>query len=80
MSNYFLFDYTCEGHSFDCSCGSSRCYKRVNGFKSLSFDDKIRLVDQLSENVLHSFISDCFSHEEIDKMYRSQLQPGPVTT
>lgn len=41
--NYLLFDYTCDGHSFECKCGSENCYRNINGFKNCTLDQQLEL-------------------------------------
>ena len=39
--NYAQYDYECDGHFFECGCGSPKCYKVVRGFKGLNLAQQI---------------------------------------
>ena len=53
-SNYLLFDYTCTGHQFTCSCclhnqrDFDQCYGQIAGFRSLSYDLQFSLIDEVN--------------------------------
>ena len=42
--DYTLFDWDCDGHTFECTCGSANCYGRVAGFVALPRDLQERLA------------------------------------
>ena len=66
-SNYLLFDYTCHGHQFICTCclhdkidSADRCYGQVMGFKGLNYDQQCSLIDEVTPHVLHQYCQDQF--------------------
>ena len=69
LCNYMLFDYTGDGHEFMCNCGGGEngdsCFGRISGYRSLSIKTQLRLVDSISENVLHAFASNSFDSNRI---------------
>lgn len=56
--NYLEFDYECDGHSFDCLCNLSRCYKSIRGFKNLNLAQKIILLPKTYPNVIKAWLRD----------------------
>lgn len=62
-SNYLLFDYTCHGHCFMCTCGSINCYGNIKGFKFLDHNFQERLLGEVTENVLHAYYMDRYAQE-----------------
>jgi hypothetical protein len=65
-SNYLLFDYSCDGHAFECTCGAAGCYGAITGFRDVPPAAQLRLVDDITDNVLHQHIFD--SYKENPKM------------
>lgn len=49
--NYFTTDWDKED-VFDCLCGTSVCFRKISGFKSLDFDNQLRLKELLSGYLL----------------------------
>ena len=45
--DYTLFDWDCDGHQFECQCGSTRCYGFVGGFSSLPAATQAELADRI---------------------------------
>lgn len=56
--NYLLFDYTCDGHQFTCGCSSAKCYSNIRGFKNLTLDDQIELLNNTDECVKDEWLAD----------------------
>lgn len=56
--NYIQFDYECDGHTFECQCGSPKCYKSIRGFKNLSFVDKLDLLPIMYPMVVEAWLQD----------------------
>ena len=55
--NYHTTEYDIEkmGGGFDCLCGSKNCYKKISGFRYLSFSQKKRLEKYLSPFIKEKF-------------------------
>ena len=75
-SNYLLYDYTCTGHQFKCSCclynqrDFDQCYGQIAGFKSLTYDQQYNLIDDVTPHVLHQYCHDRYDVNEIvDELY-----------
>ena len=45
--DYTLFDWDCDGHQFECTCGSHNCYGFVGGFSSLPAATQAELADRI---------------------------------
>lgn len=56
-ANYLLFDWDCDGHSFDCLCGSPDCFKHIHGFKDLNFSTQLNYVKDIDETTLAKFVA-----------------------
>jgi len=56
-ANYLLFDWDCDGHSFDCLCGSPHCYGHIRGFQALDFETQCRLLPEVDEVTLRRFFA-----------------------
>jgi hypothetical protein len=56
--NYLLFDYECDGHSFDCCCEKDSCFKFINGFKNCTFTQQLNLLPNLDRDVLNLYKND----------------------
>ena len=70
-SNYFLFDYTADGHRFQCACGvdGGHCYENIHGFQSLSKVDKLAMLNSVTETVLHLYCEENFDFKYIHDTY-----------
>jgi hypothetical protein len=55
--NYLLFDWDCDGHSFDCLCGAKECFGRIGGFGNLPFEKQLRLADGLDDPTFARFVA-----------------------
>ena len=53
--NYLHFDYNCDGHIFDCLCGSSNCYGEISGFKNCSLKQQLELLPHIDKIMLEQF-------------------------
>jgi hypothetical protein len=56
--NYLLFDYDCNGHIFECYCNSKNCFGLINGFKNLSIDNKLKLIDFVDICIYDKWVKD----------------------
>ena len=56
--NYLHFDYECDGHTFDCLCGSSNCYRIISGFKNCTLKQQLELLPHIDKNMLEQFKAD----------------------
>lgn len=56
--NYIQFDYECDGHSFECGCGSSKCYKTIRGFKNLNLKDQVEILPIIYPMVIKAWLKD----------------------
>ena len=45
--DYTLFDWDCDGHQFQCTCGSAHCYGYIAGFGALPPSTQERLADSI---------------------------------
>ena len=75
-SNYLLFDYTCDGHQFTCTCclykqrDFDQCYGEIMGFKGLNFEQQYHLINDITHNVLHQYCHDRYDINQIvDELY-----------
>lgn len=55
--NYLLFDWDCDGHSFDCLCGASGCFGHIGGFTDLSFQRQLAFADGLDDPTFRRFVT-----------------------
>lgn len=57
--DYNLFEYDCRDKNItSCHCGSVNCRKKINGFKWLSPEEQIKLLPQVTANVLEKYLND----------------------
>jgi len=56
--NYLHFDYECDGHSFECMCGSENCHKYINGFKNCPLEQQVSLLPYVEHYMLEVFKAD----------------------
>ena len=56
-ANYLNFDWDCDGHSFDCLCGSPQCFKHIRGFKDLDFSTQLGYIQDIDEATLAKFVA-----------------------
>lgn len=76
-SNYLFFDYTCDGHEFQCQCNSGvECYGRIAGFKNLSRNVQQKLLSEVSIHVLHSYVQDEYGIDELVEKLRIEDTEG----
>jgi hypothetical protein len=68
--NYLLFDWDCDGHSFDCLCGAAECFGRIAGFAGLPFDAQVRFAEHLDDPIFKRFVA-----ESREKLSVSELSP-----
>lgn len=54
--NYLLFDWDCDGHSFDCLCGARGCFGHIGGFNDLPFEAQLRFADGLDDPTFKRFV------------------------
>ena len=68
--NYLCFDYTCDGHQFNCLCKSEICFKKINGFINLKLEDKIKLMNdqKISDTILHRWLNEYPNIKIIDDL------------
>lgn len=57
--NYFTTDWDKED-VFDCLCGTSGCFKKISGFRSLDYTDQLKLKEYLSGYLLKKLESIIF--------------------
>lgn len=55
--NYLLFDWDCDGHSFDCLCGAKNCFGHIGGFTDLSFERQLAFADGLDDPTFRRFVN-----------------------
>ncbi len=55
--NYLLFDWDCDGHSFDCLCGAAGCFGHIGGFADLPFEAQVRFADGLDDPTFRRFVA-----------------------
>ena len=53
--NYLHFDYECDGHTFDCLCGSTNCYRKISGFKNCTLKQQLELLPHVDEIMFEQF-------------------------
>ena len=68
--NYLLFDYRCKNHELECACGSAGCYKSIRGFANLAPDLQYKLIPEVTNNVLVTFLRDNYNLEVLSSNYR----------
>lgn len=54
-ANYLFFDWDCDGHSFDCLCGSPACFGHIRGFKDLDFETQLKYIGDIDDGTLAKF-------------------------
>ena len=59
--NYFTTDWDKED-VFDCLCGTSTCFKKISGFRSLDYTDQLKLKEYLSGYLLKKLESIIFEN------------------
>jgi len=72
VSNYLLFDYTCDGHTFDCQCSAGKgfgCYEKIAGFRGLTAETQYKLLPYVTNSVLHSFVQEKFVQDDLSALY-----------
>jgi hypothetical protein len=52
--DYFTSDWDNED-VFDCQCGTSNCRQKINGFKHLSDEERLKIKNKLSPFLLNKF-------------------------
>ena len=58
LCTYLQFDYECDGHQFQCLCGSDKCYKSIRGFKNLSLVDQVGLLHIVYPDIVKAWLKD----------------------
>ncbi|MFO1471831.1 MAG: SET domain-containing protein [Turneriella sp.] len=77
-ANYLFFDWDCDGHSFDCLCGSPNCFKHIRGFKDLDFATQLSFIQEIDDATLVKFVAargNELSQAELPEDARRRIAP-----
>jgi uncharacterized protein len=61
--NYFSFEYD-ECKIPQCMCNSNNCYSVINGFKNLSLNKKLEMLENVEQEILMEWLNDCTTQRD----------------